>query len=81
MFKAAVRVVNPARTLLCHCPAAITRTPFHPPTTPHNRMFGSLLEKVGYETLPAGIEDKSFYDLKAAKGKSSQYDFVRFFIG
>jgi hypothetical protein len=39
-------------------------------------MFGSLLAKVGYETLPEGIQNKSFYDLKAAKGKSSQYDFV-----
>lgn len=42
-------------------------------------MFGALKSKLGYETLPAGIENKSFYDLKAQlPGQDKVLDFVSF---
>lgn len=40
-------------------------------------MFSAIKNAVGYETLPAGIKEKSFYDLKAElPGKDRVLDFV-----
>lgn len=40
-------------------------------------LINTISSKLGYETLPAGIESKTFYDLKAVlPGKEKVLDFV-----
>lgn len=42
-------------------------------------MLGAIKSKLGYETLPAGLENKSFYDLKAQlPGQDKYLDFVSY---
>lgn len=45
-------------------------------------MFGAIKSKLGYETLPTEIAEKSFYELKAQlPGKEKFLDFVSSTIG
>ena len=41
-------------------------------------MFSGLTSALGYEKLPAGAGDKSFYDLKAALPGNKELDFAQF---
>ena len=40
-------------------------------------ILGAMSSKLGYETIPASVTSKSFYDLRPAlPGKDKTYDFV-----
>jgi hypothetical protein len=62
-------VVSPVHTLLQNRSSCIHKD--------KKRMLSALSGVLGYETLPADVGAKSFYDLKASlPGKDKVYDFV-----